>query len=59
MKTSHSFTVGDSVVDVTAEANDWPDVRGQVMDVDGPHVLVKYTSGNERAKLAVNLRRED
>jgi len=56
MKTSHNFKVGDEVVDETAEHEKWADVRGEILKIDGPHVLVRYESGNERAKLAVNLR---
>lgn len=56
MRTHHSFKPGDKVIDKTAEANQWPDVEGEVTRVDGPHVEVRYTSGNIRAKLACNLR---
>ena len=58
MKTVHSFQKDDVVIDITAESNGWTDVRGKVLEVDGPHVLVEYDSGNRRAKLAAHLRRE-
>lgn len=54
---SHSFKVGDKVVDKTAEQNDWPDKNGEVVEVDGSNVKVKYGSGNQRWKMHINLRR--
>ena len=43
---NHSFKVGDK----TAKENNWPDV-----EVDGSHIKVKYTSGNERWKMHISL----
>jgi len=57
--TSAELKPGDKVIDKTAEKNQWPDVEGEVLQTDGPHVQVKYTSGNIRAKLAINLRLKD
>ena len=59
MKTSHNFKVGDEIIDRTAEREGWADVCGEILKIDGPHVLVCYESGNERAKLAINLRTAD
>jgi hypothetical protein len=53
------FKEGDEVIDCTAEVNDWPDKEGTVQEVDGSHVLVKYISGNVRAKMHINLRLKD
>jgi hypothetical protein len=50
------FKVGDKVVDMTAEANGWPDVEGEIIQVDGSNIKVRYTSGNERWKLPINIR---
>lgn len=54
----HSFAVGDVVVDITAEENGWPDVRGEVIEVDGSQIKVRYESGIERWKRHINLRKE-
>jgi len=54
-----SLKPGDSVTDKTAEQNGWTDLEGKVLQTDGPHVRVEYTSGTVRAKLAVNLRFKD
>ena len=54
--THHSFMVGDSVADFTAIAENLEDKYGIVEAIDGPHVLVKYESGNKRGKLAYSLR---
>lgn len=56
--TKHEFAEGDDVVDVTAEENGWPDVKGKVVQVDGSNVKVRYESGNERWKMHINLRKE-
>lgn len=53
------FKEGDEVIDCTAEANDWSDKEGKVLEVDGSHVLVKYISGNIRAKMHISLRLKD
>ncbi len=54
---THNFEVGNKVIDRTAEANGWPDKNGKVVEVDGSNVKVKYTSGNERWKMHISLRR--
>ena len=55
----HPFKIGDDVVDITAEENEWPDVKGQVVQVDGSNVKVRYESGTERWKMHINLRKEN
>lgn len=54
-------TVGDKVLDVTAMRNGWPDQEGEIIELDGSNIKVRYNSGNERWKAAWNLRliRED
>lgn len=52
---NHSFKEGDSVIDMTAEENGWPDVKGTVIAVDGSHIKVRYKSGAERWKKHINL----
>ena len=47
----HKFLVGNTVVDKTAIANNWPDKEGEVIEVDGSNIKVKYDSGNERWKM--------
>jgi hypothetical protein len=54
----HPFEVGDVVMDITAEENEWPDVRGKVVEVDGSNIKVRYESGTERWKMHINLRKE-
>lgn len=49
------FNIGDSVTDLTAKANDWEDVYGKIISIDGPNIKVRYSSGYERWKLCVNL----
>ena len=51
------FKVGDRVVDKTAESNNWPDKYGEVIEVDGSNVKVRYDSGNERWKMHISLRK--
>lgn len=51
-----AFQVGDKVIDRTAEEEGWQDVSGEVIQVDGSNVKVRYTSGNTRWKMPVNLR---
>lgn len=53
----HDFIRGDAVTDLTAKRNRWPDVKGVIRKVDGPVVLVEYTSGNKRWKSVVNLKK--
>ncbi len=55
--TPHDFTRGDAVTDLTAKRNRWPDVKGVIRKVDGPMVLVEYTSGEKRWKSVVNLKK--
>lgn len=50
------FKIGDKVMDETAESNGWPDRFGEVIEVDGSQVRVRYESGNERWKMHINLR---
>ena len=50
--------IGDKVTDITAEANNWPDKNGEVIEVDGTNVKVRYASGKERWKKEINLRLE-
>ena len=52
-----NFKVGDRVIDKTAEASNWPDVSGEVIEIDGSNVKVKYNSGNERWKMHISLRK--
>jgi len=54
----NNFEVGDKVIDKTAGANGWPDVRGEVIEVDGSHVHVRYNSGTERWKMHIHLELE-
>ncbi len=56
-ETPHDFFKGDEVLDLTAKRNRWPDTRGVIEKVDGPMVLVKYTSGNRRWKSVMNLKK--
>ena len=49
------FEIGDKVVDLTASKNDWPDQKGEVIEVDGSNIKVRYESGNERWKKDINL----
>ena len=51
-----SVAVWQRVIDITAEANGWPDVRGVVTEIDGSNVKVKYDSGAERWKMHINVR---
>lgn len=51
----HKFLVGNTVVDKTAIANNWPDKEGEVIEVDGSNIKVKYDSGNERWKMYKSL----
>jgi hypothetical protein len=51
----HDFKVGDRVYDLTAMENGWPDAIGEVIEVDGSQVKVRYESGNERWKMHINL----
>ncbi len=55
----HDFDPGDEVIDITAEREGWQDVEGVVRRVDGSHVEVKYTSGNIRAKMHINIRKKN
>jgi hypothetical protein len=50
------FKVGDAVEDKTAVYHGWDDKQGVVIDVDGPHVKVRYVSNNERWKMYISLR---
>ena len=50
------FKIGDSVIDITAERNQWPDIKGKVIKIDGSNIKVKYESSNERWKIPINLR---
>lgn len=50
-----SYLVGDDVADLTALHRGWPDRRGEVIEVDGSNVLVRYPSGTERWKADINL----
>ena len=52
-----NFKVGDRVIYKTAEANNWPDVNGEVIEIDGSNIKVKYDSGNERWKMHISLRK--
>jgi len=52
------FNVGDRVVDITAEKNNWEDVKGIVVEVDGSNIKIRYKSGNFRWKMPINLRKE-
>lgn len=55
-----TYGVGDPVVDITAEANHWPDIRGTVEEIDGNNVKVRYEgSGNVRWKMHINLRLDE
>lgn len=65
---SHNFKVGDRVVNRTSEAHNkaalpgqrrWPDVKGEIVEIDGSNIKVKYHSGNERWKIHINLRKRD
>ena len=49
------FQAGDQVVDLTAEAKGWPDREGEVIDIDGSGVKVRYASGTERWKRHISL----
>ncbi len=51
-----NFEKGDEVIDLTAQENGWPDVEGIIEEIDGSHVLVRYISGQTRAKMHINLR---
>jgi hypothetical protein len=51
------FSIGDKVVDVTAELNDWLDKDGEIIDIDGSNIKVKYESGVVRWKKDINLRK--
>ncbi len=51
------FKVGDRVIDKTAEANNWPDKSGTIVEIDGSNIKVKYDSGNERWKMHISLRK--
>ena len=55
----HSFAVRTDVIDITAEENGWPDVKGKVVAVDGSNIKVRYESGTERWKMHINLRKEN
>lgn len=50
-----SYLVGDDVADLTALHRGWPDRHGEVIEVDGSNVLVRYPSGTERWKADINL----
>lgn len=54
---THEFQVGDTVIDLTAEEQGWPDLQGEIVDVDGAQIKVRYTSGTERWKMHINLRK--
>lgn len=49
------FKPGDKVIDQTAVLNDWTDKKGEVIEVDGSNVKVRYESGVERWKKNINL----
>jgi hypothetical protein len=50
------FAIGDKVIDRTAEMYKWDDIQGEIVDIDGSNIKVKYTSGNERWKMSIDLR---
>ena len=52
-----NFKVGDRVIDKTAVANSWPDVSGEVIEIDGSNIKVRYDGGNERWKMHISLRK--
>lgn len=55
-QTFHSpYQVGQRVIDLTAQYEGWPDVEGEIIEVDGSNVRVRYTSSNERWKKDINL----
>ena len=48
--------VGAEVVDLTAVANGWPDDLGEILEIEGPHVAVRYSgTGTVRHKMFGNL----
>ncbi len=54
-----NFQAGDTVTDLTAMENGWPDREGIVEEVDGSHVKVKYSpSGTVRWKMHINLQKK-
>jgi len=55
----HGFKGGDKIVDITAEKNNWPDMTGEIVEIDGTNIKVRYASGNERWKMSINLRKAD
>lgn len=54
-ETHKGFDIGDYVIDVTAEENGWQDVNGTIIDIDGPNIKIRYTSGAQRWKLYINI----
>lgn len=52
---SIDLEVGDTVSDITAVANGWPDQIGEIVRLDGSNALVRYQSGEERTKATPNL----
>lgn len=50
------YSVGDRVIDRTAEACGWVDKKGVVVEDDGSNVKVQYTSGTVRWKMDMSLK---
>jgi len=55
----HGLEEGDDVIDITAQKNGWPDVRGKIVKIDGTNIKVIYESGNERWKMNISLKKAE
>jgi hypothetical protein len=54
---NQKFEVGDPVINIIAFKNDWPNCKGEVIEVNGSDINVRYESGVEKWELSIDFKK--